>query len=222
MTTHPLRAILPTALIAMAIAAVLPFDKALQAITAGHTGPHVLLVGLLALAGGWLGRRARLDPGGNWRAGVPVAVAMAAYVLLLDVVLFRPMVHGTLLTLAHMPLVGRLGVFMARAFNENVIYRLFSFSALMAALRGLYRGREVPLAMVLLAGLAVQCANIGVNVLLAVDHRPGMATLCYWMLRYVAPGVVWAWLYWRHGFAPTEVASVGGHLVFQPLFGLLV
>ncbi len=222
MTAYPFRAILPIALIAMAIALALPFDKGLQAMTAGHTAPHVLLVGAMVLAGGWLAPRAGLNLGGSWRVGVAVALGGAAYVLLLDVVVWRPMVKGAIVTLAHTPLIGRLGVFMARAFNENVIYRLFGFSALMAGLRRAYRGRKVPLAVVLLAGLALQGANIGLNVLLVVDQPPDMAELAYWSLRYVAPGVLWAWLYWRFGFVTTEVASVGGHLFLQPLYGLLI
>jgi hypothetical protein len=44
----------------------------------------------------------------------------------------------------------------------------------------------------------------------------------YWLARYVAPGVVWAWLYWRHGFVTAEVASVTCHLFLQPPFGMLI
>jgi hypothetical protein len=212
----------PVALIAMVIAACLPFDRALTAITWGNTPAHALLVGGMALAGGWMGQRAGLNPRGSVAVGLWVALGGAAYVLLLDVVVFHGLLRQGVLALAHMPLVGRLGVFMARAFNENVIYRLFGFSAVMLGLRQLYGGGAVPLGMVLLAGLVVQGVNIGVNVWLAVDHVPTLIELVYWSLRYVAPGVLWAWLYWRYGFLTTEIASVGGHLFLQPLYGVLV
>lgn len=221
-TSRPVKSILPIALIAMAIAAVLPFDRGLQAISGGHVVAHVLLMGLLTLAGGWLARRAGLALGGDWPVGMCVALGGAAYVVLLDAVVFRFMLKDSMVALVHMPLAGRLGVFMARAFNENVIYRLFGFSAAMAGLRRLYRGGEVPLGPVLLAGLLMQLANIALNVWLPASHGPTLAELGYGMLRYVAPGVVWAWLYWRYGFVTTEIASVGGHLFLQPVYGLLI
>jgi hypothetical protein len=77
---------------------------------------------------------------GSWRVGLVWAVAAAAYVLVIDVVLARSMLEPGTVALAHQPLAGRLAVFMARAFNENVIYRLFWFSALMAGLRWIRPG----------------------------------------------------------------------------------
>ena len=82
--TYPPRAILPVALIAMAIAACLPFDRALQAVTAGHIAPHVLVVGAMALAGGWLAQRAGFTLKSNWKIGLAWALGVAVYVLLLD------------------------------------------------------------------------------------------------------------------------------------------
>lgn len=46
--------------------------------------------------------------------------------------------------------------------------------------------------------------------------------LVYDLLRYVVPGVLWAWLFWRFGFVTAEVASVGCHIFLQPGFGILL
>lgn len=67
-----------------------------------------------------------------------------------------------------------------------------------------------------------QLINIAFNVVL-LSHVPVTAlTLTYDALRYVLPGVLWAILYIRNGFATAEVASVGCHLFLQPAFSLLI
>jgi hypothetical protein len=45
--------------------------------------------------------------------------------------------------------------------------------------------------------------------------------MAYDCLRYIAPGVLWALLFRRFGFATAEVASVGCHVLIQPAFSLL-
>lgn len=64
-----------------------------------------------------------------------------------------------------------------------------------------------------------QCVNIAMNV--AVLEPVTAPLLFYDAIRYVAPGVLWAWLYLRFGFVSAEVASVGCHLFLQPMFGAL-
>jgi len=220
------RSILPVTLLAMAIAACLPFDRGLQAITAGHTAPHVALVGAMALAGGWLAPRAGLSLGGRWgdslRVGLVWALGMTAYVLLIDIVAMRPMMAPGVVAFAHTPLADRLLLFAIRAFNENVIYRLFVFGGVMAALRIWHKGRPAPLAVVLAAGTVAQLVNITLNVVMPATQAITSAELAYWAVRYIAPGVAWAWLYARHGFATAEVASVGTHFVLQPAMTLLI
>jgi hypothetical protein len=159
---------------------------------------------------------------GSWRVGLVWAVAAAAYVLVIDVVLARSMLEPGTVALAHQPLAGRLAVFMARAFNENVIYRLFWFSALMAGLRWIRPGRDMPLAAILALGFIAQAINIGGNVMIGDWHAASPIMMAYWLARYVAPGMVYAWLYWRYGFVTVEIASVTCHIFLQPPFGWLI
>ncbi|MDE1914876.1 MAG: hypothetical protein KGJ57_00180 [Sphingomonadales bacterium] len=218
----PWKSTLPLAVIAMIIAAFLPFDRGISLLTSGDLRLHMLLVGALAMGGGWLGQRAGLNLQGGVGVGLLFAPGGAAYVLLLDVVLFHRLLPQGTLALAHSPLVGRWIVFMGRAFYENVIYRLFVFSLMMFGLQRFHAKTKPQLPVVLLAGLMAQMINIGLNVWLTVDDAPSLAELGYWSVRYVAPGVLWAWIYWRYGFLTTEIASVGGHFFLQPAYGLLV
>jgi hypothetical protein len=128
----------------------------------------------------------------------------------------------------------RLIYFMLRAFNENVIYRLFVFSSLfylISRIKGAHANdthandtyaSELPPALIWCAIVATQTLNIGVNVVALSPDPLSFAALFYDALRYVAPGVLWGWLYWRFGFLTAEVASVGCHIFLQPALGLLV
>jgi hypothetical protein len=58
----PQRSILLIALAAMGIAVLLPFDQGLRVVSFGHLPIHVLLVGALALAGGWFAQKAGCRP----------------------------------------------------------------------------------------------------------------------------------------------------------------
>lgn len=218
----PQKSAMTIALVAMAIAVLLPFDRGLQAITDGVHGLHVLLIGAMVPAGCWFARRAGLGLGGNVWIGLGWALAAAVYVLVIDIVLARPLLAADIVVLAHTPLLGRLSVFMMRAFNENVIYRLFAFSALMALWRAASHGRALPLGVVVAGAFAVQLVNIGINVVLPGGHAFSALQLAYWLVRYVLPGALWGYLFWRRGFVTAEVASVAGHIFLQPAFGLLV
>lgn len=222
MATFPLRSTLLIALLAMVIAAWLPFDHGITVMTGADHRLHVLVVGAMALAGGWLARRAGLYCAGSVPVGLGWAAAVAAYVLVVDFGLARSMLEPGTVALAHQPLVGRLAVFMARAFNENVIYRLFCFSALAAGLRWLRGGAPLSLTMVLAAGFMAQFINIGGNVMIGEWHVASGAMMAYWLARYLAPGVLYAWLYWRYGFVTAEMASVTCHIFLQPPFGWLI
>ncbi|WP_206240688.1 hypothetical protein [Novosphingobium terrae] len=220
--SFPRRSILLIALIAMGIAALLPFDQGLRLLSGGRDTLHILLMGLLALAGGFFAQKAGLTSVANFRVGLLWALGMAAYVLVLDGVLMRPMVPPTIVAFGHASLPGRLAAYMARAFNESVIYRLFLFGELVAMCRALRSGRPLAPALVLVLALLAQMANIAFNVALIEQGSISSAMLLYWSLRYVLPGVVWGWLYWRHGFVTTEIASTGVHVFLQPMVTLVL
>jgi hypothetical protein len=217
-----LRSTLTITLLAMLIALWLPFDQGVSLISGGRLLAHVCLVGVTALVGAWLfAEKADLPAGGSIRSGVIWALGVALYVLLIDGLLLHPLMSPGMKSLLQMPLLPRMAVTMARAFNENVLYRLFLFGGAMAAWRGVLK-RPPSLGIVLVLAALAQVVNIYVNVA-RIDHDPiTPAVLAYWLIRYIAPGVAWGWLYWRDGFVTAEVASVGAHVFLQPVYRLVV
>ena len=69
--------------------------------------------------------------------------------------------------------------------------------------------------------IVAQSINISINVVYALGDPISFSVLAYDALRYVAPGVLWAWLFWRFGFVVAEVASVGSHVFLQPAFSIV-
>lgn len=220
------RSLVATLCLAVAIAWYLPFDATLHLLTGGETLARVALTAALVLAGAGCAQAAglRLEGHGVQQPallGAGAAVAMAAYVVLLDGLLFRFVLSPDYVALFDRPLSERYAYFMLRAFNENVVYRLFVFSALLAALTRLHRGKPVPPPLVVLAMILAQVSNIWPNVVAGIAH-PSAVVLCYDGLRYIVPGVVWALLFRRNGFAVAEIASVGCHLFIQPALGWML
>lgn len=212
-------------LIGIPIAALAPFDVLFTALTLGSPWLRMGWIALLVLAGAGAGRRLGLRLEGHGArypalVGLAAALAVALYVVVLDCWLFRSSLDPAYAAFLHQPLGTRLLYFMPRAFNENILYRLFGFAGL-ALLFG--RGQTPPPRAVFAAAMiAAQLINIWFNVV-AISPLPVTPLgLIYDGLRYVVPGVLWAVLYVRNGFAVAEVASVGCHLFLQPAFSLLI
>ncbi|MEO5806643.1 hypothetical protein [Devosia sp.] len=215
--------------VGMPIAALLPFDPAFLAATFGSPLLRAALLAGLAIAGCVMGQRAglRLRPHGArfpHLIALGAAIAMAIAIALLDGVLWRGQLTPTYLALFQTDLLARVLSFMSRAFNENVIYRLFVFSGLVLLLAQFWRGRDGQLALgaVLAAAILAQSINIAINILWISPGGTGTSHLAYDIIRYVNPGVLWALLYWRYGFVAAEIASVSCHIVLQPLLGYLL
>jgi hypothetical protein len=217
-------------LIGMTIAAIGPFDVAFAAATFGSLLARAGLLAVLALIGAFCADRVGLrleGHGTRWPVlvGIAAAIAAAVYVAAIDGVIFRAPLPASYVDLFETEsLRDRLIYFMLRAFNENVIYRLFVFSTLfylISRLKGV-KGNDLSPALIWCAMVAAQTLNIGMNVAALSPDPLSLATPFYDALRYVAPGVFWGWLYWRFGFLTAEVASVGCHIFLQPALGVLL
>src|ERR1051326_3771304 len=223
----PLVAVL---IIGMAIAAIAPFDAAFAAVTFGLVIPRVALIAAMTLMGASCADRVGLPLKGHrtrwpmW-TGVAAAIGVAIYVAALDGVIFRSTLAPSYVQVFEtMRLRDRLLYFMLRAFNENLIYRLCVFSGLyylISRIAGVSPQRVHPV-LIWCAIVAAQVLNIAINVAALSPDPLSFGTLLYDFLRYVVPGVMWAWLYWRFGFVTAEVASVGCHVVLQPALGILL
>lgn len=224
------RTLFATLLISMVIAAIAPFDTAFTAATFGSPVLRVALMAALALAGAFSAQQAGFHLAGHdvrqtLLIGSAAAILVAIYVVALDAFMFRSSLPASYVQfIKGVSLQGRLTYFMLRAFNENVIYRLFVFSTAtyaIARLRGV-KASELEPALVWGVMIATQLLNIGLNVVLQAPGPLAPMALVYDALRYVAPGVLWAWLFRRFGFMTAEIASVGCHLFLQPALGWLI
>jgi hypothetical protein len=205
------------------IAAMAPFDVVFSAATGQSAPARVVLFCFLALLGSLAGHRIglRIRPEHSGRSvglGLAFALIVAVWVAGTDF-LFRSILPVAYVDFIHQPLGLRLAYFMLRAFNENVFYRLFLFSVLAWGMTRIWPDRPAgrPASAAMWSAMVVaQMANIGLNVCL-FDPPGSVAGIVYDGLRYIVPGVCWAWLYRRSGFATAEVASVSCHIFLQPL-----
>ncbi|HZP20211.1 MAG TPA: CPBP family glutamic-type intramembrane protease [Bauldia sp.] len=142
------------------------------------------------------------------------AFGVAAAVLMIDGYVFRaslPPWYATMLRTAST--VDRLAYYLPRAVLEETIYRLLAVSAIAAGL--LWGGLSETAAWWLAIGVAQ-----AINVAVSLPPPPDVLTLLYDGLRFFAPGLVWGWLYWRHGFVAAVSAHCAAHLLLQPALSL--
>jgi len=210
--------------VAAGIAWLTPFDLAFGAATFGVPALRAVAIMAIALAGLHFGARIGLgiEPTGLKRpifmpvavaAGVAVACAISDWT-------FRASLPGSYVGVMSQPLALRLSLYMLRAFNENIIYRLFLGSALIWLIGRVWRTADRrPAEGAYWAGFAIsQAANVWINVTSQGPIAP--LGVVHDILRYFAPGMVWSWLYRRHGFQSNEIACTTVHVFFQPLVTL--
>jgi hypothetical protein len=213
-------------LLGLALAAVIawldPLDLAFARTTFGLPPVRAAAIVLLALAGAAIGRRIGLSVEGPPRGrpardALMAAIVVAVWCALCDWI-WRPTLHaGYVHVLTTTPLATRVVLFAMRAFNENLLYRLFLSSLLIWTLGSVWKGPDGrPAAGAFWTGFVLsQAANIWINVTSLAPLTP--EALLHDLFRYVTPGVVWGWLYWRRGFTANEIASTSVHLFLQPL-----
>jgi hypothetical protein len=216
------------AVIGVAIAALAPFDRAFDHATLGSPIVRAGVLALIVLIGLLFAMRlgAPIESRGLKHPIITpllIAAAMGVYVTVLDLWVFRAVLDpGYFAFISGADLGYRLTYFMLRAFNESILYRLFLSTALVWAVGLIWRGRDGRPAngAYWVAIVVAQAANIAINATFATGASPTPWLLLHDGLRYVVPGVVWGYLYFRHGFTTHEIAAVGTHLFFQPLLSL--
>ncbi|MCW3796233.1 hypothetical protein OMW55_00210 [Sphingomonas sp. BN140010] len=202
-----------------ALAFLIPYDVLFDRLTAGSALARAVAMLLLWCTGLALVRANGLQLGltGLRRPVLTIgawAVGVAIWCIVLDAVVFRSIMAAPYEQFEQLPLSVRLLYVCSRAVNENVIYRLFLGSLLGWLLRRVVRRPRWDLLLLMTGMAAAQAINVAAN----MAYVDWSALTCLWLLlRFVCPGVAWAWLYVRHGFAANEAAAVGVHLVLQPL-----
>jgi hypothetical protein len=208
-------------------AAIAPFNPAFAFLTGGSSLARVTVILILGSVGILCARQTglRIESTGLRRPFLTllaIAAGVALEIVIVDCVLFRSMLRPDYVALFRNQGLGfRTCFFMLAAYVENIEYRLFLMSALVWVIGSLWRGSDGRPAngAFWTAMTLAQVVNIAVNV---VPQAAGPITplvLAYDGLRYLFPGVVWGYLYWRHGFVAAEIASVGTHPFLQPQLG---
>lgn len=214
-------------LVAAAIAWLAPFDKAFDAATLGIPALRSAMMVALALIGLVIAHRVGLgvEPTGLKHPIVtPIVMAflVAVWCWGADWFLRSGANHDYLQFMTGEILARRMFYFVLRAFNENILYRLFLGSALVWLFGLVWRTNDKrPTRGAYCVGfLLSQVCNIWINVTSWSPITP--FGLLHDTVRYVAPALVWSWLYWRHGFQSNEIACTTVHVFFQPLSGIRI
>jgi len=142
-------------------------------------------------------------------------VLVAAYLLLLDVVFRARLTGNGAESLPGISLWVRLIYYVLRSLNEGIVYQLFFGSVFVFLIGRVWRhdGAITPGAYWL--GLILAHAlNLAINV---PFHA---STFVYDTLRFFAPGILWAYLYRRHGLSVAIAAHAATHVFFQPFIAL--
>jgi len=140
------------------------------------------------------------------------AMASVALLCIVSDVLFRSILPAAYLALfvpAHLP--ATMIAFTINAIGEELVFRLGVMSVLLFGLMAALRRSAPEPAIVFIAAVLAQLLNLA---RFGVPH--GWEEIIHWMLRYLAPGIVWGWLYWRYSFATALFAHAGTHLVLDP------
>jgi hypothetical protein len=212
-------------LLAAVIAAFAPLDRAFDFATLGNPALRAIAIVALAVVGLMVGRRAGLgiEPVGlKHPILTPIAVAagMAVFCAAADWGLAGGVSHHYATTIDTIPVWTRIAGFGLRAYNENILYRLFLGSVLVWLIGRVWRRSDGAIAAgAYVTGFVLsQVINIWINV---TSHGPltGIA-LIHDAVRYITPGLVWSWLYWRHGFQSNEIACTSVHVFLQPILSL--
>ena len=165
-----------------------------------------------------------LLPRSGWRSlelAAGLGLAFGAFMAVADHFVFAgdiPAVQRVMLD--QNPLAGRLLFFVRGALLDELEYRLIALTAIAWGLARLAK-RRVPgtsWAAILLTALVVYPLG---NWSYFRDLDPTAMTLLREVALHGGAGVLWGWLYWRHGWLSGLTGHVAAHLSLQPLLGAL-
>ena len=148
-------------------------------------------------------------------------LAFGLYMALADATLFAgaiPEVQRQMV--AQMPAGERIVWFARGALVDELLYRLIGLTAIAWCLAQVtpWRGGVLVWPAILLAAFALYPAG---NWAYFAALEPGPLTVLREIALHGAAGVLWGWLYWRHGWLSGVTGHVAAHLSLQPLLSLL-
>ena len=148
-------------------------------------------------------------------------LAFGLWMVLADAAVFAGVVPDVQrLMVAQMSTSERIMWFARGALVDEVIFRLIALTALAwcLALMTRLRGRALAWPVILLTALVVY--PLGSWAYFSA-LEPGALTVLRELALHGAAGVLWGWLYWRHGWVSAVTGHIAAHLSLQPLLTLL-
>jgi hypothetical protein len=101
---------------------------------------------------------------------------------------------------------------ISQATRDEILGRLILVGGMVTVAGFVLRGRTIPPAVLAAIFLVAQ-----IFILLPQLPTPNSTVeLTYDTFRYAAPGLLWGWLFWRHGFVGALLGHAGTHLVLDP------
>jgi hypothetical protein len=155
-----------------------------------------------------------------WSAALVSALGVTIFVIVVDCFLFRNTLSPGYVEILRQPLSFRLTYYPVRAYTENIVYRLFAMPLLVLAFGAFGRKADgSPADGAFWAAIVMaQVINIVWN---GVQFESvTLFALGYDAIRYVLPGCLWGYLFWRYGFVTAEIGHVATHFFLQPAFNI--
>lgn len=161
-----------------------------------------------------------LLPRNGWRSltlAVVLGLAFGAWMALADTTVFAsayPEVQRQMVE--QLPVASRIALHARGALVDEVIYRLIGVTAIAwcCALVSRLRGPALAWPAILFAALIAYPLGTW-DYFSALE--PGAMTVLRALALHGAAGVLWGWLYWRHGWLCAVTGHIAAHLTLQPL-----
>jgi hypothetical protein len=144
---------------------------------------------------------------------VASAIGCTAGIVAIDAVFRRTLGPAYVAAFTSPHQVAATMIYMTKAARDELA-RLLVLGAMLGAAIWLRRGRTIGLPAALILAAVAQVVILAPQLAMPAD----LTGLSYCALRYVAPGVLWGWLLWRHGF----VAALLGHTLTHPMLDPLL
>ncbi|RUZ81168.1 hypothetical protein EN943_01765 [Mesorhizobium sp. M7A.F.Ca.US.006.01.1.1] len=147
-------------------------------------------------------------------------LAFGTYMALADALLFRSAIpEWQTKVVAGISTVERIAFFAPKAIFDELKFRLIAVSVLVWILTTMAgrRGWCFWIAIIFTALVIYPVFQHGYLSTLA----PTPLTVLREIMLHGGAGILWGYLYWRHGLVASVVGHVSAHLALQPLLGLL-
>lgn len=214
------------------IAAFSAFDLVFNAVTHDSILLRIVLFIALTSIGSFCARQVGLSvlPFGTSRPillALCCSLAVAIFAAVVDSVLFRSILPKAYVEyISGTAVVARIVLYMARSFNEDLLYRLFLMSGLVWVISERFlRNKGRPIPDWIFWGAITLSQAIPIYLSTHIPTRMAWNDGPYFLyvtIRYVMPGLLWGFLYWRRGLITAQIGHACTHIFFQPLLGFIL